>query len=88
MSLRLSAHYLEDSLVTEDTPERSSDQSSSEDEDDGDLTWEDWVSDSGSKRPCKSLFEDTAFPSVAEALDHDKKTHDFELDQTCSRLGV
>ena len=43
MTLRLSSHYLEDSIVDEEGPERSSDPSSSEDEDDGDLTWEDWV---------------------------------------------
>ena len=88
MTLRLSSHYLEDSIVDEEGPERSSDPSSSEDEDDGDLTWEDWVSDSGSKRPCKSLFEESTFPSVPEAIDHDKKSHNFDLDGLCSRLGM
>ncbi|KAK7689949.1 hypothetical protein QCA50_006589 [Cerrena zonata] len=88
MTLRLSAHYLEDSVVDDEGPDRCADLSSSEDEDDGDLTWEDWVSDSGSKRPCKSLFEDTSFSSVTESLDHDQKIHNFDLNQLCSRLGL
>lgn len=60
---------------------------SSESEDEQDLTWEDWVSDSLENRPCKSLFDqDKTFPSVPEALNHDKSTHGVDLDAICSKL--
>ncbi|CAL1713691.1 unnamed protein product [Somion occarium] len=85
MSLRLSARYLGASALNVDG-EISSDSSDSEDE--SDLTWEDWISDSGAKRPCKSLFDDTTFTSVAEALEYDKDTHGFDFEQTCSRLSL
>ncbi|EPT00251.1 hypothetical protein FOMPIDRAFT_1023851 [Fomitopsis schrenkii] len=62
---------------------------SSESEDEQDLTWEDWVSDSLENRPCKSLFDqDKTFPSVPEALNHDKSTHGVDLDAICSKLSL
>lgn len=70
-----------------DESEHSEDQGSSSEEDEADLTWEDWVSDSMTKLTCKSLFDDTVFSSTAEALAHDKSVHGVDLDQTCSRLS-
>lgn len=51
-------------------------------------TWSDWVSDSMSKQPCQSLFEDKTLPSVSEALEYDKNTHGFDLNALCSKLGA
>ncbi|GJE92599.1 methyltransferase domain-containing protein [Phanerochaete sordida] len=62
---------------------RADEESSSEDEDD---TWEDWIEDE--KQPCKSLFDETTLPSVAEALEHDKKAHGFDLNEVYSRLAL
>lgn len=74
-------------FTTEDD-EREGSSSSEDEEDEADLTWEDWVSDSIEDKPCRSLFENKVFPSVSEALKHDKTTHGFDLDQTCTKLGV
>ncbi|EMD39598.1 hypothetical protein CERSUDRAFT_111907 [Gelatoporia subvermispora B] len=83
MSLRLPAHHLKaESIIDEE--ERSS---SSEDDDD-DQNWDDWVSDSADKRPCKSLFEDKTLPSVSDALNHDKTAHGFDLEAAFSRLSL
>ena len=61
--------------------------SSPSSEDEQDLTWEDWVSDSLENRPCKSLFDpEKEFPSVAEALNHHKSVHGVDLDAICSKL--
>lgn len=79
-SFRLSAHTLDD--VTND-PSLDEGESSSEEEDE---TWEDWVSDSLAKQPCRSLFDDTTLPSAREVLEHDKKAHGFDLNETYSRL--
>lgn len=88
MTLRLSSHFLdtshEDGLDNREGDERSS--SEDEEEDDGDLTWEDWVSESAAKRPCTSLFDGTTFTSVEDVLKYDKATHGFDLDGTSSRL--
>ena len=81
-TFRIPAKALED--VSNDA-RREDDDSSSEDEDD---TWEDWVSDSVEKQPCKSLFDDATLPSAAEALEHDKKEHGFDLNEVFSRLGA
>lgn len=88
MSLRLSSHFLDAGHEhgNEDDREDEGISSSEEEEEDGDLTWEDWVSDSASKRPCKSLFDDTNLTSVEDILMHDKTNHGFDLDATCSRL--
>jgi protein arginine N-methyltransferase 3 len=56
---------------------------SSSDEDD--QTWDEWASDSVAAKT-SSLFEDKQFPSVAEALEYDKATYGFDLNETCSRL--
>jgi len=50
--------------------------------------WEDWVSDSASTRPCKSLFDETTLTSVAEILEWDKLNHGFDLDETSKRLSL
>ena len=81
-SFRLSAHNLDD--VSND-PRIEEEDSSSDDEDD---TWEDWVSDSLAKQPCRSLFDETVLPSATEALEYDKKSHGFDLNEAYSRLGT
>ncbi|OCH89934.1 S-adenosyl-L-methionine-dependent methyltransferase [Obba rivulosa] len=83
MSLRLSAHHLK----AESIPDEDERSSSSQDEDD-DQNWDDWVSDSADKRPCKSLFEDKTFPSVSDALNHDKTHHGFDLEAIFTRLSL
>jgi protein arginine N-methyltransferase 3 len=54
--------------------------------DDDDQDWDDWVSDSFAKQPCKSLFDEKTFPSVKDALLHDRSDHGFNLSDFCSRL--
>lgn len=81
-SFRLSAHKLEEA---NNDPHTQEDESSSEDEDD---TWEDWVSDSLAKQPCRSLFDDTVLPSATEAIEYDKKTHGFDLNEAYTKLGT
>lgn len=79
----MSLHFSAQDVVI-NTPESGSSQSS---EDEQDLTWEDWVSDSLENRPCKSLFDqDKEFPSVTESLNHDKLAHGVDLDAICSKL--
>ncbi|KAF8627470.1 hypothetical protein AX17_006282 [Amanita inopinata Kibby_2008] len=68
-----------------ETPRLCSDSSDNDDEDE---TWDDWLSDSLTKQPCKSLFEDTILSSVEEALHNDKLKHGFDLDETCARLSL
>jgi protein arginine N-methyltransferase 3 len=58
--------------------------SSSEEEEE---TWDDWVSDSEST-PCKSLFVDEVFPSAEAALQNDRYKYNFDLNATCSSLGM
>lgn len=82
MALRLSAQDLERLPSSE---ERDQSDSSSEDEDE---TWDDWVSDSMAKQPCKSLFDEKILPSVAEALAYDNSTHGFDLELKSSSLGA
>ncbi|TFK90975.1 protein arginine N-methyltransferase [Polyporus arcularius HHB13444] len=87
MALRLTGSHI---LQPED-PERDEhpDTSSSEDEeDDEDLNWDDWVSDSLAKRPCKSLFENRTFDTVQEALLYDETTHGFNFKTISERLGL
>ncbi|KAI0693848.1 protein arginine N-methyltransferase [Cerioporus squamosus] len=91
MALRLtSSHILEQEHHSD--PEQGDDHpgtSSSEDEeDDEDLTWDDWVSDSLARRPCKSLFENRTFDTVQETLLYDEKTHGFSLKDITARLGL
>lgn len=81
MSLRLPATHVQPPPAEEHDSE-----SSSEDEDEEE-TWDDWVSDSLDRRPCKSLFEDKTFDSVQDALAHDESTHGFNLKDVTSRLG-
>ncbi len=101
MALRLSSHFLDsqsDEPEEFDTPrdhhhdeERDhhpSSSSSEEYEDEADLTWEDWVSDSGSKRPSKSLFDDATFPSVEQCTKHDKSKYGVDIDGVVSKLGM
>lgn len=83
MALRLSANHIIDS---EDEFQEREQGSSGEDEEE-DLTWDDWVSDSADKRPCWSLFEEKVFPSVDEALKNDKEIHGIVLEEFCGRLG-
>lgn len=82
MSLRIPATHVQPPPAKED---HSEGESSSEDEDEE--TWDDWVSDSMDRRPCKSLFEDKTFESVQEALTYDESTHKFSLKEITSRLG-
>ncbi|KAI1788889.1 protein arginine N-methyltransferase [Ganoderma leucocontextum] len=89
MALRLSATHILDPEEVSDPECRDDhpDGSSSEDEDE-DLAWDDWVSDSLSKRPCKSLFENRTFDTVPEALAYDENTHGFSLKTITARLGL
>ena len=84
MSFRLPSQHIEDLPPHED--EASVSCSSSDDEED--QTWDDWVSDSMSNRPCKSLFEEKDFSTVGAAVEHDKTVHNFDLEQLCARLGT
>jgi type I protein arginine methyltransferase len=79
-SFRIPAQHLGD--VSDDSHVED-DASSSEDDDD---TWEDWVSDSVEKQPCRSLFDNTTLNSVSEALEHDKRTYGFDLNEVYSKL--
>ncbi|KAL1937804.1 hypothetical protein VTO73DRAFT_12823 [Trametes versicolor] len=83
MSLRISATHAQPPPAEEP---HSEGESSSEDEDEE--TWDDWVSDSMDRRPCKSLFEDKTFDSVQEALTYDESTHKFNLKDITSRLAL
>lgn len=87
MSLRMSSHFLDEHHRDEEDHDRhsSSEGSSSSEEDEADLTWEDWVSDSASKRPCKSLFEEKMLGSVAEMVEWDKANHGFDFDAICKQ---
>ena len=88
MALRLSATHILDPEEGSDPENRSDRQdASSSEEEDEDLTWDDWVSDSFSKRPCKSLFENKTFDTVPEALAYDETTHGFSLRTITERLG-
>ena len=81
MSLKLPATHIEPPPADEHEVQ---DESSSDEDDD--QAWDDWVSDSLEKRPCKSLFEDKTFDSVQEALAYDETTHGFSLKDISSRL--
>ena len=58
---------------------------SEDDDDDQEETWDDWVDDEAT--PCKSHFSDKVLPSVQDALEHDKREHEFDLGEACKRLG-
>ena len=64
-----------------DIDDSDSSESTSEEE-----TWDDWVSDSAVRVATKSLFDDQVFPSVTEALEHDKSVHGFALEEVCRKL--
>lgn len=61
-------------------------QSGSSSEDDQDQSWDDFAEDSIAQQSCLSMFESKRFTSVTEALEYDRTTHNFNLDETCSRL--
>lgn len=65
-------------------PEDSS--SSEEDLGDDDDNWDDWASDSLAHLPCRSLFDDTTFPSAEEVIQYDQTAHSFNLDQISKNL--
>jgi protein arginine N-methyltransferase 3 len=67
-------------------PEESTHDSSEEDLGDDDDNWDDWVSDSLTQLPCKSLFDDSTFPSAEEVIQYDQTEHSFNLDQICNNL--
>ncbi|KAI0329044.1 S-adenosyl-L-methionine-dependent methyltransferase [Cubamyces sp. BRFM 1775] len=85
MSLKLPATHIEPPPADEHDVQ---DESSEDEDEDEDQTWDDWVSDSLEKRPCKSLFEDKTFDSVQEALAYDETTHGFSLKDISSRLSL
>ncbi|KAI0698154.1 S-adenosyl-L-methionine-dependent methyltransferase [Cytidiella melzeri] len=87
MSFRLPSQHIED-LPTETHDNREVSDSSSDEDDADDETWDDWVSDSMSSRPCKSLFDSSEFPSAGAALEHDRTAHGFDLEKHCTRLGL
>ncbi|KAJ7644712.1 protein arginine N-methyltransferase [Roridomyces roridus] len=66
--------------------EESGSESSTDDEPE---PWDDWISDSAARQPCRSLFESNKeLPSVDEALEYDRKTHGFDLDGFCGSIGL
>ena len=72
-------------LSTATVPDAGDSDRSSSDEDEDDQNWDEWISDSALSKTL-SLFENKQFPSVTEALEYDKSTHGFDLNETCSRL--
>ena len=82
----MSSHFLGDPAQDGEENHRGSDPSSSSEDDEEDQTWEDWVSDSASKRPCKSLFDDTTLYPVEQILEWDRLNHGFDLDAFCKQL--
>lgn len=72
------------SVEPESDTDNSSESSSSADDDDQD--WNDWVSDSLAKQPCRSFFENKVLPSLEDAVAYDKEVHGFDLNQQCTRL--
>lgn len=88
MALRLSAsHIVDRDNSDEDRFNDDRSERSSSEEDDEDLAWDDWASDSLAKVPCKSLFEDKTFDTVQEAMLYDETNHGFSLQATTARLG-
>ncbi|KAI6027839.1 S-adenosyl-L-methionine-dependent methyltransferase [Pisolithus microcarpus] len=77
-------------LATQSSDNDSDDLSSSDSEDypEEDNNFDDWVSDQALGRPCRSLFDETDFPSVDDALRYDQSTHGFNLTETCTRLNL
>ena len=66
--------------------ERSYSSSSSQD-DEADQCWDDWIDESADKQPCRSLVGDQVFPSVSEAIAHDK-ANGLDLSAEFKRLGL
>jgi protein arginine N-methyltransferase 3 len=60
--------------------------SSSQEEDEDDQTWDDFAEESIGQQPCCSLFDDEKFLSVTDALEYDRSKYGFDLGHTCSRL--
>lgn len=81
-TFRLQAQHIEESLDGHQEDDSSSSEEGEEE------TWDDWVSDSMEKQPCRSLFDDTSLPSAEATLKYDKETHGFELNEAFSKLGV
>ncbi|KAH9932760.1 protein arginine N-methyltransferase [Epithele typhae] len=87
MALRLhSSHILDGEREEDFSEDRGSDPSSDGEEEEE--TWDDWMSDSLDKRPCKSLFEDHTFDTVQEATLNDETRHGFSLKATSQALGL
>lgn len=84
MSVHLSAST---AAPIPDADQSISQSGSSDEEEDNDESWDDFAEDSIAHQPCLSLFEDRTFPSVTEALENDRSKHDFDINQTCSRIG-
>ena len=59
---------------------------SSEDEDDGEETWDDWVSDSNTRQGCKSLFDEKILSCVEDALTYDRENYKVDINELCKRL--
>lgn len=61
-----------------------SDSGTSDADTDDDQGWDDWTSDTNTI--CKSLFDNEEFPSMQEAIAHDRQSHNFVLDDVCKAL--
>nr|XP_018260362.1 protein arginine N-methyltransferase 3 [Kwoniella dejecticola CBS 10117]OBR82520.1 protein arginine N-methyltransferase 3 [Kwoniella dejecticola CBS 10117] len=48
----------------------------------------DWASSLGEARQTKSLFDETVLPSPEAALEHDANVWDFNLHESCEKLGL
>lgn len=60
--------------------------SSSDDGDDEDETWDDWVSDSNTRQGCKSLFDERILSCVEDAVTYDRENYKVDINELCRRL--
>lgn len=70
----------------EDVPPGSDTSSSTGDDDDE--NWDDWVSESESKKSYMSLFDSSSFPSVEAVLKYDKEKFGVDLEEISKKLDL
>ncbi|KAF8657322.1 hypothetical protein AX16_002244 [Volvariella volvacea WC 439] len=83
----MSVHLPPSASAPNPDPENDSLLGSSSDDDD-DQNWDDWVSDSATKQPCQSLFDNTKLESAEDALKYDREKYGFDLNQAIARLSL
>lgn len=70
----------------EDVPSGSDTSSSTGDDDDE--NWDDWVSESESKKTYMSLFDSSSLPSVEAVLKYDKENFGVDLEEISKKLNL